>query len=202
MADKISDNVGKKIVEALKMQNHEDISPEDSLIDSPAAVSDVDFETTGVSDFINSSVAAASNEDHLHDSGFGLNASDTDIDSAFNSSIAKNLGANVYVQPQADFELPNNVAILNRLIAKLPVGVSKQTGAAIISQTMEALGISMNSVIQEAKAVQDTLTNNARECQKTIIDYRKQISELELKAQQYQRQAVVMNDVINLFTRS
>ena len=169
MADKISDNVGKKIVEALKMQNHEDISPEDSLMDTPAVSSDVDFETTGVSDFINSSVGAVTDEEHLHDLGFGskdfgLNTSDSDIDSAFSSSVAKNLGTNAYVQPQIDFELPNNVAILNRLIAKLPVGVSKQTGAAIISQTMEALGISMNSVIQELIYVGITLSRRKRRC--------------------------------------
>ena len=91
---------------------------------------------------------------------------------------------------------------MNSLIAKLPTGVSKQTGALIIRQTMEALGISMQAVIQEAKQVQDDLTSRARECQKNIIDYRKQISMLELQAQQYQRQAVAMNDIIGLFAHS
>ena len=57
-------------------------------------------------------------------------------------------------------------------------------------------------VLQLLKEVQDSLTNSARECQKAIIDHRKQISELELKAQQYQKQAVMMNDVINLFNHA
>ena len=64
---------------------------------------------------------------------------------------------------------------------------------------MEALGIPMKSVIKEAQQVQQSLTARARECQKNIIDYKKQIASLEIKGQQYQKQAVSMNDVINLF---
>ncbi len=202
MADKISDNVGKKIVEALKMQTqgteHADISPEDSLMDS-----DFQPESPAYSE------PASDSEVSVNNVNLGFSAadqsffsSDADIDSAFQNSLNQNLPKSKFSQPQIDYELPSNVAILNRLIAKLPVGVSKQTGALIISQTMEALGISMNSVIQEAKEVQDSLTNSARECQKAIIDHRKQISELELKAQQYQKQAVMMNDVINLFNHA
>lgn len=206
MSDRISDNVGKKIVEALKMQNQDAetvVSAEDSLINSENDFAPADFESTGLSDFVNA--PANDEETHLHDMGFtsakDFSASESDIDSIFQNNLNQNLKP-VFSQQTFDFELPNNVAILNRLIAKLPVGVSKQTGATIISQTMEALGISMQSVIQEAKEVQDSLTNNARECQRTIIDYRKQITELEAKAQQYQRQAVTMNDVINLFNHS
>ena len=208
MAEKISDNVGKKIVEALKMQNSSAQSPEDNLIDNPVDVEPVSFDNTETTGFVNSKSIEIDGDEHLHDLGFSqkeqsFTASDSDIDNIFQSNLNLNLGVKqLSVEPQIDFELPNNVAILNRLISKLPVGVSKPTGAMIISQTMEALGISMNSVIQEAKEVQDSLTNNARECQKTIIDYRKQIAELEVKAQQYQRQAVTMNDVINLFTHS
>ena len=120
------------------------------------------------------------------------------IDNAFNQSLNQNLGSS-YVQTQDDFEYPANVSVLKQLIAKLPAGVSKQTGALIIKQTMEALGISMGSVLQEAKQVQETLTQNSKECQNSIVEYRKQIGILEAKAQNYQRQAAVMNDIINLF---
>ena len=67
---------------------------------------------------------------------------------------------------------------------------------------MEALGISMKSVIEEAKQVQMALANNAKECQTNIVEYKKQIGVLEAKSQQYQKQSAVMNDIINLFIRS
>ena len=38
---------------------------------------------------------------------------------------------------------------LKQLITKLPAGVTKQTGATIIKQTMEALGVSMTALLQE-----------------------------------------------------
>ncbi|MCM1338990.1 MAG: hypothetical protein NC191_04910, partial [Muribaculaceae bacterium] len=78
----------------------------------------------------------------------------------------------------------------------------KQTGALIIKQTMEALGISMSNVLQEARQVQDTFAQNTKECQNNIIEYKKQITVLESKVQQYQRQNAVMNDIINLFLQT
>lgn len=121
------------------------------------------------------------------------------IDNAFAQSLAQNIG---YTQVPDDFNYPANVAVLKQLIAKLPTGVSKQTGAIIIKQTMEALGIPMQSVIQEARQVQESLNNNARECQANIVDYRKQISILEAKSQQYVRLSAEMNDIISLFVQS
>ena len=50
---------------------------------------------------------------------------------------------------------------LKKLIAKLPSGVTRQTGAQIIKQTMEALGISMKSVLQDAQQVQENLKVSA-----------------------------------------
>jgi hypothetical protein len=67
---------------------------------------------------------------------------------------------------------------------------------------MEALGISMGSVLQEAKQFQDNLTNNSIECKNNILEYRKQITVLEAKAQQYQRQSALMNDIISLFIQT
>ena len=67
---------------------------------------------------------------------------------------------------------------------------------------MEALGISMQAVIQEAKQVQGTLIENSKECQSNILEYKKQIGILEAKSQQYKRQSAVMNDIINLFIQS
>lgn len=212
MGDRINDSVGKKIVEALKMQNQsvQEVSPEDSLIDSDSnhgknSYSDAQYNPDdSENNTFNSNIDLVSTVTSNTLSQSNINNL-SEVDNAFQASLNQNLGLNsnnTFNQMQYEFELPGNVAILNRLISKLPTGVSKQTGAVIIRQTMEALGISMDSVIQEAKNVQDTLTNNARECQRAILDYRKQISELEVKSQQYQRQAVTMNDVINLFSHS
>lgn len=210
MAEKISDSVGKKIVEALKMQNGGAVVAEESTEDINAfeqeTISSDSFSGDIEETFSEpvSSVGAADNIEQDFQSSLPFSASVSSqsvIDNAFTQSLNDNLGGGFASAP-ANVEYPANIAILNGLIAKLPTGVSKQTGALIIRQTMEALGISMQAVIQEAKQVQDDLTSRARECQKNIIDYRKQISMLELQGQQYQRQAVAMNDIINLFVHT
>ena len=100
------------------------------------------------------------------------------------------------------FEMPANVAVLKQLINQLPAGVSKQTGAQIIRQTMEALGISMKGVLQEAQQVQEGLNNSAKECQATIMDYKRQINVLERQAQKYHKQYSALNDIISLFIQT
>ncbi len=102
----------------------------------------------------------------------------------------------------ADFDMPTNVAVLKQLITQLPTGVTKQTGAQIIKQTMEALGISMKSVLQEAQQVQESLNNSSRECQANIIEYKRQIALLEKQTQTYQKQYAVLNDIISLFIQT
>ena len=210
MAEKISDSVGKKIVEALKMQNGGTSVVEetvDEVSDFEETSSDSSFSDNFDEKAFSEPISSIGSEDNIEKEyqspiSFGASiSSQSAIDSAFTQSLNDNLAGNFSSLP-ANIEYPANIAVLNSLIAKLPTGVSKQTGALIIRQTMEALGISMQAVIQEAKQVQDDLTSRARECQKNIIDYRKQISMLELQAQQYQRQAVAMNDIIGLFAHS
>ena len=212
MADsKMNDSVGRKIVEALKMQST-DVQEETPVNE----VSEVDVDSQNEDTF--------NNEDFNMDSQNFSNDLPSDIqlkiqnqlkepvqpqfqssyiDNAFQQSLARNLGDNdTFAQVPDDFDYPANVAVLRQLIAKLPAGVSKQTGATIIRQTMEALGISMQAVIQEAKQVQGTLIENSKECQSNILEYKKQIGILESKSQQYKRQSAVMNDIINLFIQS
>lgn len=212
MADsKMNDSVGRKIVEALKMQST-DVQEETPVNE----VSEVDVDSQNEDTF--------NNEDFNLDSQNFSNDLPSDIqlkiqnqlkepvqpqfqssyiDNAFQQSLARNLGDNdTFAQVPDDFDYPGNVAVLRQLIAKLPAGVSKQTGATIIRQTMEALGISMQAVIQEAKQVQGTLIENSKECQSNILEYKKQIGILESKSQQYKRQSAVMNDIINLFIQS
>lgn len=212
MADsKMNDSVGRKIVEALKMQST-DVQEETPVNE----VSEVDVDSQNEDAF--------NNDDFNMDSQNFSNDLPSDIqlkiqnqlkepvqpqfqssyiDNAFQQSLARNLGDNdTFAQVPDDFDYPANVAVLRQLIAKLPAGVSKQTGATIIRQTMEALGISMQAVIQEAKQVQGTLIENSKECQSNILEYKKQIGILESKSQQYKRQSAVMNDIINLFIQS
>ena len=215
--NKINDSVGKKIVEALKMQAPEEATENDNIeeVNQDNNVMTIDKEESSNNETVvhkdedfNSSPFSSLEEEipsnnvpvvepvqpqinPIHNQSF--------IDNAFAQSLAQNIG---YTQIPDDFNYPANVAVLKQLIAKLPTGVSKQTGAIIIKQTMEALGISMQSVIQEARQVQESLNSNARECQANIVDYRKQIGILEAKSQQYVRLSAEMNDIISLFVQS
>ena len=212
MADsKMNDSVGRKIVEALEIQST-DVQEETPVNE----VSEVDVDSQNEDTF--------NNDDSNLDSQNFSNDLPSDIqlkiqnqlkepvqpqfqssyiDNAFQQSLARNLGDNdTFAQVPDDFDYPANVAVLRQLIAKLPAGVSKQTGATIIRQTMEALGISMQAVIQEDKQVQGTLIENSKECQSNILEYKKQIGILESKSQQYKRQSAVMTDIINLFIQS
>ena len=106
---------------------------------------------------------------------------------------------NTIQQPKGNYSMPANVAVLKRLIMQLPQGVTKQTGAQIIRQTMEALGISMNSVLKEAQQGQDSLTASAKVCLTQIAEYKNNIKSLEKQVQDYKKQAVALNDLISLF---
>ena len=215
--NKINDSVGKKIVEALKMQAPEESTKneqvEEEIQDNNVMFLDKeeaqefsngnsdntkeDYSNSLNSD-IQSTVQPSASSESVQPQIKPIN-NQSFIDNAFAQSLAQNIG---YTQVPDDFNYPANVAVLKQLIAKLPTGVSKQTGAIIIKQTMEALGIPMQNVIQEARQVQESLNNNARECQANIVDYRKQISILEAKSQQYVRLSAEMNDIISLFVQS
>ena len=212
MADsKMNDSVGRKIVEALKMQST-DVQEETSVNEVSGGDVDSQNEDTFNNDDFNLDSQNFSNDlpsdiqlkiQNQLKEPVQPQFQSSYIDNAFQQSLARNLGDNdAFAQVPDDFDYPANVAVLRQLIAKLPAGVSKQTGATIIRQTMEALGISMQAVIQEAKQVQGTLIENSKECQSNILEYKKQIGILESKSQQYKRQSAVMNDIINLFIQS
>lgn len=199
--NRMTEGVGKKIVEALKMQSDIEITPI-----SESVSNDFDLDETPVQ----MTTPVINEEPEQEDLNF-----DDDI---FNESEEMPVFTEPQVQPAApqiniqpqqfissdldDFEIPSNVAVLKQLITKLPTGVTKQTGALIIKQTMEALGISMKSVLQEAQQVQEGLNNSSRECQASIMEYKKQIGILEKQAQKYQRQYAALNDIISLFVQT
>lgn len=215
--NKINDSVGKKIVEALKMQAPEE-STKNEQVEEEIQDNNVMFLDKEEAPEFSNGNSDNTKEDYSNSLNSDIQSTvqppvspesvqpqikpinnPSFIDNAFAQSLAQNIG---YTQVPDDFNYPANVAVLKQLIAKLPTGVSKQTGAIIIKQTMEALGIPMQSVIQEARQVQESLNNNARECQANIVDYRKQISILEAKSQQYVRLSAEMNDIISLFVQS
>lgn len=215
--NKINDSVGKKIVEALKMQAPEE-STKNEQVEEEIQDNNVMFLDKEEAPEFSNGNSDNTKEDYSNSLNSDIQSTvqppvspesvqpqikpinnQSFIDNAFAQSLAQNIG---YTQVPDDFNYPANVAVLKQLIAKLPTGVSKQTGAIIIKQTMEALGIPMQNVIQEARQVQESLNNNARECQSNIVDYRKQISILEAKSQQYVRLSAEMNDIISLFVQS
>lgn len=101
-----------------------------------------------------------------------------------------------------EYEMPNNINVLKRLVNQLPTGVPKHTGAQIIRQTIEALGIPMRSVLQDAQRVQEALSSSIKDCIFTINEYKSNIKTLEKQAQNYQKQSAKLNEIVSLFTYS
>ena len=216
VSNKITEGVGRKIVEALKQQSDIEIQ---NVVDNPAPV---EQEQT-IDDNNSSEIEFTTNNEEEDNSTFSTqdnieeepqNTFETTTNSSFNtpnmmsfnqpSSIPQQniLEKDNFANDLEGFEIPTNIAVLKQLINQLPSGVSKQTGALIIKQTMEALGISMKSVLQEAQQVQESLSNSVRECQTSIMEYKKQITVLEKQAQKYQRQYSALNDIISLFIQT
>ncbi len=204
-SNRITEGVGKKIVEALKQQSDIEINPVHEEEDSFSTPSYEETETEVIQPqnndlFTSNNTFENIQEPKTEQSSFTF-ANSQQINDAFNSNLM-NFQRKDAIPPVEDFELPANVAVLKQLINKLPSGVSKQTGAQIIKQTMEALGISMTGVLQEAQQVQENLNQSVRDCQTNILEYKKQISVLEAQAQKYQRQFAVVNDIISLFIQT
>lgn len=178
--NKLTEGVGKKIVEALKQQS--DIEIQNVVENSTPIENEFD------------------NFDNTEDT-FTVEAETPVITQTFTPTFF-NQEKETFANDLDSIEIPTNVMVLKQLINQLPSGVSKQMGAQIIKQTMEALGISMKNVLQEAQGVQESLNNSSRECQTSIMEYKKQIGALERQAQKYQKQSSALNDVISLFVQT
>ena len=141
--NRITEGVGKRIVDALKQQPEVEIKTIE--------------QNTGVQEPSNNVELSESFDDAVFqdDIEFEEVPQPTFINTqrSFERTQKDNFASDL-----EDFEMPANVAVLKQLINRLPAGVSRQTGAHIIKQTMEALGISMQNVLQEAQQVQESLT--------------------------------------------
>ncbi len=189
-----NESVGKKIVEALKKQaeNMDAETVHQDLFASAPASNDI-FAAQASDDIFAEPVKQAKNTNFFDD-----------IEEEKDPFFAEPKPAPAPVQEVVSeaFEMPANITVLKKLISQLPSGVSRHTGAQIIKQTMEALGISMKSVLQDAQQVQENLKVSARECQASIQEYKKQIMTLEKQSQSYQKQYSALNDLISLFIQT
>lgn len=198
----LNDGVGKKIVEALKKQTEIEsgvATEEQTVVEEPVNVETEPVENLSDSGLLSSAIdnveepiESSSLDDMFVDKMAELKE-DNDIMSDFMSTEEK--------VPEAA-EMPGNIIILKKLITQLPSGVTRHTGAQIIRQTMEALGISMKSVLSEAQDVQASLKESAKECQMSIQEYKRKISMLEKQTQSYQKQYAALNDLISLFIQT
>ena len=191
-----NESVGKKIVEALKKQ-----------------AENMDIQEEQMNDFSSTSddIFASSAPNKVEDDFFAEPAKPAkstnffdDIEEEKDPFFAepKTMSAPISEPVAEQFEMPANITVLKKLISQLPSGVSRHTGAQIIKQTMEALGISMKSVLQDAQQVQENLKVSARECQASIQEYKNQILTLEKQSQSYQKQYSALNDLISLFIQT
>ena len=196
-----NETVGKKIVEALKKQA-ENIETADSFeANEPETIQQEDiFETKENNIFADTEPAAPLTK--KTPKSFFDDADDDFQEPFFAEPKQTNASVSEISEVSETFEIPANIAVLRKLISQLPSGVSRHTGAQIIKQTMEALGISMKSVLQDAQQVQEGLKVSARECQASIQEYKKQILALEKQSQTYQKQYSSLNDLISLFIQT
>lgn len=189
-----NESVGKKIVEALKKQaENMDIQEQtinESLFEEQIEEEKIDDIFASEKSFVTEPIS--SNIPNFFD----------DIEEKESIFAEQPLQNNMVDNNSDSFEMPANIVVLKKLISQLPSGVSRHTGAQIIKQTMEALGISMKSVLQDAQQVQESLKVSARECQGTIQEYKKQILNLEKQSQNYQKQYSALNDLISLFIQT
>ncbi len=210
MSENFDLDTGKNIVDALKAGEEEEnlLEKEDTQELSDDSFEEEASDDAALSESTEESYNLLENDAFAD---FDENASKFDGElnqsNGYNSNIFKeNAQQHAVVENYANdiynFEVPNNVAVLKKLIAKLPSGVTRQTGAMIIKQTMEALGISMRSVLQEAQQLQDQLSTTTKECQATISEYKRQIVTLEEQVQSYKKQYNNLNELVSLFIQT
>lgn len=212
--NQLPEGVGKKIVEALKKQTEIELEqakpvPVNVLANStPAASEDIPLRPTlnyynEEETTTNSEEETLIIEDNPEDTFTQPVTPQIDLTpKAPEAEVPASLSFEDSPLAQEDarqFDMPSNVVVLRKLVNQLPPGVSKQTGAQIIRQTIEALGISMNSVLGEAQGVQDNLNATIKECAVKIQEYKSNIAYLERNVQEYQKQARQINDLISLF---
>ncbi len=189
-------NMGKKIADALKKQNEgldSDVNTEVSTEEYNNNNENIEY-TPANEEFTSSTFEASFEDNSSNYSAPVFNVDSDDIDESPELKLTIDSEDDT-----EEFEMPNNINVLKRLISQLPSGVPRQTGAQIIRQTIEALGIPMKSVLQDAQRVRDCLNSSIKDCSYTIQEYKSNIKNLEKQSASYQRQLSKLNDIIGLF---
>ncbi len=201
----LNEGVGKKIVEALKKQS--EIESSGIVEKQPAKEPDnLGIDVSSIDEITNQGLMSSSfddSDDELAEvSDIGDLFKDDEIEETAEVEESFNDFMNRGEKSPEAAPMPGNIVILKKLISQLPSGVTRHTGAQIIKQTMEALGISMKSVLTEAQEVQNNLKESSKECQMMIQEYKRKISALEKQSQNYQKQYSALNDLISLFIQT
>ena len=200
----LNEGVGKKIVEALKKQSEIESNTSQNL--QPAIEQDnLGVDVSALDEITNNGLLASDIENNIseqNDLSSMNDLFDDNFSETTNSSETFNDFMNRTEKSADASEMPGNIVILKKLITQLPSGVTRHTGAQIIRQTMEALGISMKSVLTEAQEVQNNLKESSKECQMNIQEYKRKIANLEKQTQNYQKQYAALNDLISLFIQT
>ena len=195
MSENFDLDTGKNIVDALKADaENDELEVKEEALDLSATTDEV--EDSEPVEEVSDDFADDTTETSTFDSTMKPSS---DFENNMTDDVINHAVVDKYASDLYNFEVPNNVAVLKKLIAKLPSGVTRQTGAQIIKQTMEALGISMKSVLQEAQQLQEQLSASTKECQATISEYKRQIVTLEEQAQSYKKQYNNLNELVSLF---
>ena len=203
-------DVGKKIADALKAQSEIDLGLEEDLTADEFLNNDFaseefqteeqDFDIESAEDFLEDNYDTQEDDYTNYDENDQVAGYNPVF--KMNQKEAQNDELKLSIDSEDttdEFEMPNNINVLKRLIGQLPSGVPKQTGALIIRQTIEALGISMKSVLQDAQRAKDCLNSSIKDCTFTIQEYKTNIRNLEKQSLGYQRQLAKLNDIIGLF---
>lgn len=98
-----------------------------------------------------------------------------------------------------NYVLSENITKLMTLVNDLPESIEKKSGALIIKQTMEAMGVSMKTLMIEAKQVQENINGNIRTCMGDIEEAKNTIKQLEDQIVSYKNLSNELNDLIGLF---
>ena len=190
-------NMGKKIADALKQQDLSEEKLDTLQIDADSVDDTINYQETNdlSNDSFDLDLDSNESESDEYSPVFSVDVDEIDKTTPdLKLSIDSEEDDNV-----EEFEMPNNINVLKRLINQLPTGVPRQTGAQIIRQTIEALGIPMKSVLQDAQRVRDCLNSSIKDCNYTIQEYKTNIRNLEKQSANYQKQLNKLNDIIGLF---
>ena len=186
---KLPEGVGKKIVDALQKQNGNPILSENSNNDASLAYSPLN---------LSSEINNISLDESFDEEENLLSSVSEKINNLPSDISAKQSSAKVFENGLKEDDLPKNVKMLLKLVSQLPPNVTKQTGALIIRQTIEAMGIPIKTVLTEAQQIQENLGFTVREYMNNIEEYRTNIKMMEEQIQVCKKQSRQLADQENL----